>query len=206
MEFEKVITDAGALREIISEPKPTVAAKDTQVLDVHCRDFIARSPFVLIASADGRGNIDVSPKGDPAGFVRVLDDTTLAVPDRLGNGRIDTFYNILKHPYVGLIFLIPGVRNTLRLKGRARIVADDDLLGSMEVKGRAPQLALVVDEITGFFHCAKCVVRSELWDTHLAQDSDEKLLAAAMVAHAEADLSVDEQHGRIVADEENRLY
>jgi PPOX class probable FMN-dependent enzyme len=206
MDFTQVITDVDSLRSIIAEPKPKAAAKDTQVLDSHCRDFIARSPFVLIASDDGRGNFDISPKGDPAGFVKVLNDTTLAIPDRLGNGRVDSFLNILEHPYVGLIFMIPGVRNTLRVSGRARIVADEDLLASMEMNGTPPRLALVVDEITGFFHCAKCIVRSELWSSRAPQDNDDRILARAMVAHGELDVTVEEMQDIILNDEQTRLY
>jgi predicted pyridoxine 5'-phosphate oxidase superfamily flavin-nucleotide-binding protein len=114
------------------------SSSSSKAFDDYCRDFIARSPFVLIASSDGEGSIDISPKGDPPGLVQVLDDRTLAIPDRLGNHRADTFVNVVRHPFVGLIFLIPGTKNTLRVRGRATIVRDLTLRESMVLKGNSP--------------------------------------------------------------------
>jgi len=180
MEFADTITTFEGLREVLPQPHPLVADKEVTHLDEHCRSFIERSPFVLIASTDGSGRIDVSPKGDPAGFVRVLDDHTLAIPDRPGNKRADTFVNVLQHPHVGLIFLIPGTKTTLRVRGRARIVRDESLLESMAISERVPQLALVVDVAEALFHCSKCIIRSKLWNSDLAVADDETLLARAM--------------------------
>ena len=182
--------------------------KEVSAFDEYCRDFIARSPFVLVASSDGHGSIDISPKGDPPGFVRVLDDRTLAIPDRPGNHRADTFVNVVRHPHVGLIFLIPGTKNTLRVRGRATIVRDLELRESMAVKGRVPELALVVELTAAYFHCAKCIIRSELWSgaSASANQADDVLLAETMVKHGELDISIGEMQEIIVHDEAERLY
>jgi PPOX class probable FMN-dependent enzyme len=209
MHFENTVTTLDELREVIEPPSELVASKEVTAFDDYCRDFIARSPFVLIASSDGRGSIDISPKGDPPGFVRVLDDRTLAIPDRPGNHRADTFVNIVRHPYVGLIFLIPGTKNTLRVRGRATIVRDLELRESMAIKGRVPELALVVELTTAYFHCAKCIIRSKLWSAaDVATDpaSDDVLLAETMVKHGELAISVDEMQQIILNDEDERLY
>ena len=209
MRFEDTITTLDELREVIAPPSDLVTAKEVDAFDEYCRDFIARSPFVLIASTDGQGSIDISPKGDPPGFVQVLDDQTLAIPDRPGNHRADTFVNVVQHPYVGLIFLIPGTKNTLRVHGKATIVRDLALRESMAIKGRAPKLALVVELTTAYFHSAKCIIRSELWSgDNVSADpaSDDVLLAETMVKHGELDLSVEEMQEIILDDEDQRLY
>jgi uncharacterized protein len=163
MHFKEVITDAAQFRELMGEPPPPCIAKTITSLDRHCRVFIGRSPFVLIASANAQGRMDISPKGDAPGFVRILDDKTLAVPDRPGNRRADTFTNILENPKVGLIFLVPGKTEALRVSGTAKIVRDSDLRESMSVHGKAPDFALVVETEEAFFHCSKCIMRSNLW-------------------------------------------
>lgn len=206
MRFDEEITTLEELREVIAPPSEFVTDKEIDALDDICRDFIARSPFVLIGSTDGSGRVDVSPKGDAPGFVAVLDDTTLAVPDRPGNHRADTLVNIVEHPGVGLIFLIPGTKNTLRVRGRARIVRDAALLDRLEANGKPPVVAIVVEMTTAYFHCAKCVIRSKLWDTDLGESTDERLLAEAMVKHGSLPVSVDDMQAIIVDDEEQRLY
>lgn len=209
VDFSETVTTRSQLREVLAEPSEFVTNKEFVELDEFGRDFIARSPFVLIASSDGAGSIDVSPKGDPPGFVRVLDETTLAVPERLGNHRADTFENVLKHPFVGLIFLIPGTKNTLRIRGRARIVRDQWLRDSMQVNGKVPELALVVDITSGYFHCAKCIIRSKLWTADqvpAATGSDDLLLAHTMVKHGDLPVTVDQMQEIIVDDEDKRLY
>ena len=155
MRFEDTVTTSDELRAVITPPSDLVTAKEVAAFDEYCRDFIARSPFVLIASTDGEGSNDISPKGDPPGFVRVLDDQTLAVPDRPGNHRADTFVNFVQHPHVGLIFLIPGTKKTLRVRGKATIVRDLELRESMAIKDRVPELALVVELTTAYFHCGR---------------------------------------------------
>src|SRR5260370_34674147 len=128
------------------------------------RAFIAASPFVVIGSTNERGVVDLSPKGDRAGFVRSLDDPTLAIPDGPGNRRVDTFHNVLQNPGVGRIFFGPGHRETLRVAGRALIVRDQDIRSTMMDNGRMPELAMIVIVERAFFHCGKCITRPNLWD------------------------------------------
>lgn len=206
MHFSETITDLDGLREVLDPPSSFVTDKDFDRIDDLVGDFIARSPFVLIASTDARGRVDISPKGDAPGFVRILDDRWLAIPDRLGNHRNDTFTNVLQHPHVGLIFLIPGTKNTLRLRGTATIVRDLDLRESMEAGGRVPELVLAVELANGYFHCAKCVVRSKLWSADGARDGDDRILAESMVRHGDLPVTIDEMHEIIVDDEVKRLY
>jgi PPOX class probable FMN-dependent enzyme len=209
MDFDETITTLEELREVIAPPNDIVLAKEISELDEHCRDFISRSPFIIIASTDGTGSIDASPKGDPPGFVKVLDNTTLAIPERPGNHRADTLVNLVQHPHVGVIFLIPGTRNTFRVRGTARIVRDQALLDSMAVGGKAPELAIVVDITLAYFHCAKCIIRSKLWTAEQEAANagrDDRLLAEAMVKHGGLPFSVDEMQEIIVDDETNRLY
>jgi PPOX class probable FMN-dependent enzyme len=209
MDFDETITTLEELREVIAPPNDIVLAKEISELDEHCRDFISRSPFIIIASTDGTGSIDASPKGDPPGFVKVLDNTTLAIPERPGNHRADTLVNLVQHPHVGVIFLIPGTRNTFRVRGTARIVRDQALLDSMALGGKAPELAIVVDITLAYFHCAKCIIRSKLWTAEQEAANagrDDRLLAEAMVKHGGLPFSVDEMQEIIVDDETNRLY
>ncbi|MET7330554.1 pyridoxamine 5'-phosphate oxidase family protein [Nonomuraea sp. NPDC005650] len=151
------------LREVLGEVMPRAATKERVRLHERDREWLAASPFCLIATSDHEGTCDVSPKGDPAGFVHVIDDTTIAIPDRPGNRRADGFRNILKNPHVGLIFLIPGRHETLRVNGRARLLRDAPFFDEMIVKGHRPHLALVVEIEQIFFHCAKAFLRSSLW-------------------------------------------
>ncbi|MEO3798149.1 pyridoxamine 5'-phosphate oxidase family protein [Nonomuraea sp. B10E15] len=151
------------LRELLGEVMPRAANKERVRLHQRDRDWLAASPFCLVATSDDKGACDVSPKGDPAGFVHVIDDTTIAIPDRPGNRRADGFLNVLKNPNVGLIFLIPGRNETLRINGRARLVRDAPFFDELIVKGHRPHLALVVEIEQIFFHCAKSFLRSALW-------------------------------------------
>jgi len=161
--FKKIVTNEASLQKILGKPHPQVVDKTIHKLDKHCKVFIARSPFLLVASSDNQGNFDISPKGDPEGFVEILDENTLVIPERLGNRRADTFKNVLKKPGVGLIFLIPGKKESLRISGKATIVQDEDILERMALKGKTPQLGLAVEVTEAFFHCSKCMVRSKLW-------------------------------------------
>jgi len=160
MEF---LTTREALRAAYKPVHDVALRKELKALDFHCRGFIARSPFVLIGSADGNGNGDVTPKGDRPGFVTVLDDTTIAIPDRPGNNRLDTLENIVANPAVGLLFLIPGMNETLRVNGTARITLDQALRERMAVEGRLPLSVIVVSVRSAYMHCAKAFMRSELW-------------------------------------------
>ncbi|UAK34237.1 pyridoxamine 5'-phosphate oxidase family protein [Nocardia asteroides] len=158
------ITDAADLRELLGEVAPRAATKERTALHARDREWIATSPFLVMSTSDANGNCDASPKGDPAGFVRVLDDTTLAIPERPGNRRADGYLNILANPHVGLLFVIPGRRETLRINGRARLVRDAPYFDDMVVRGHRPILAVEVDIDQIFFHCAKAFIRSHLWE------------------------------------------
>ena len=158
------ISNKDDLRGFFGEPSERAAKKDIGRLDKHCRNFIALSPFCVLSTADADGRADASPKGDAPGFVAVLDDHTLVIPDRPGNNRVDSMQNILDNPHVGLIFFVPGMNETLRVNGRARITTEAELLAPLAVRGKAPQAGLVVEIEEVFLHCAKALMRSRLWD------------------------------------------
>lgn len=183
--FKDVVTSEEELRAIAGDIYPGAVTKVIDHLDEDSQAFIAHAPFLLIGSASPEFGVEVSPKGDPAGFVKILDANTLAIPDRPGNARMDTFRNVLRDPHVGMIFLVPGRKDTLRVSGRAQIVRDMDLRRSMAVNGKVPDMALVVEVDHTFFHCAKCIVRSGLWDQDKWPDtSGMKSLGAALIAAA----------------------
>nr|WP_283775742.1 pyridoxamine 5'-phosphate oxidase family protein [Micromonospora sp. NBRC 107566] len=164
------ITSETQLRELIGEPMPRAVSKELTFLHPHHRAWIEAAPFCLIATAGADGTCDVSPKGDPAGFALVLDDTTLAIPERPGNRRADGYLNILGNPHIGLIFFVPGREETVRVNGRARLVSDAPFFDRMIVKGHRPRLAVVVDVEQVFFHCAKAFKRSSLWKSETWPD------------------------------------
>ncbi|MFC8503908.1 pyridoxamine 5'-phosphate oxidase family protein [Pedococcus sp. NPDC057267] len=151
------------LTALLGEPLPRARDKVRPALHELDREWLAASPFCLVATSAADGSCDVSPKGDPAGFVRVLDDTTVAVPERLGNRRADGYRNVLSNPHVGLISIVPGRGDTLRINGRAHLVSDAPWFDDMVVKGHRPVLALVVEVDEVFHHCAKAFMRSRLW-------------------------------------------
>jgi PPOX class probable FMN-dependent enzyme len=157
------ITSEAELRALLGDPTPRAANKDRYALHERDREWLAASPFCLVATAGADGTCDVSPKGDPPGFTLVLDDTTIAIPERPGNRRADGFRNVLANPHVGLIYLIPGRSETLRINGRARLVRDAPFFDDMMVKGHRPTLALLVEIEQIFLHCAKAFMRSSLW-------------------------------------------
>ncbi len=158
------VTSADELEQLIGRPEPRAAEKVRTALHELDRLWLAASPLVFIATSDDRGDLDVSPKGDPAGFAHVLDDSTLAIPERPGNRRADGFHNVLANPHVGLIFVIPGRGDTLRVNGRASVVRDAPFLDGMLVRGHRPTLALLVDIDEVFYHCSKAFLRSKAWD------------------------------------------
>ncbi|WP_328340740.1 pyridoxamine 5'-phosphate oxidase family protein [Micromonospora sp. NBC_00421] len=157
------ITSHEELRALLGAPMPRAAVKERAVLHERDRQWLAASPFCLVATAGADGSCDVSPKGDPAGFALVLDDRTIAIPERPGNRRADGYRNILDNPHVGLIFLIPGRTDTLRINGRAKLVRDAPYFDDMLVQGHRPVLAVEVVVAQVFYHCAKAFLRSELW-------------------------------------------
>lgn len=157
------ITSHEELRELLGAPMPRAVTKERTVLHERDRQWLAASPFCLVATAGADGSCDVSPKGDPPGFTLVLDETTIAIPERPGNRRADGYRNILDNPHVGLVYLIPGRTDTLRINGRARLVRDAPFFADMVVKEHRPVLAVVVEIEQIFYHCAKAFLRSELW-------------------------------------------
>jgi len=157
------IASAAELRELVGEPGLRSATKERTRLHELDREWLAASPFCLLATSGADGACDVSPKGDPPGFTLVLDDTTIAIPDRPGNRRLDGFLNVMANPHVGLVYLIPGRGDTLRINGRAWLLRDAPFFDQMIVKGNRPQLALLVEIEQIFFHCAKAFMRSALW-------------------------------------------
>jgi len=157
------ITSKAELRGLIGEPSSHAAHKTRHRLHDLDRQWLARSPFCVIATADAQGRCDVSPKGDPAGFTHVLDDTTLVIPDRPGNKRMDGWMNVLDNPHVGLNYLLPGRGDTLRINGRARLLRDAPFFDALTVKGHRPRLALLVEVEEIFYHCSKAFLRSDLW-------------------------------------------
>ena len=205
--FREIVTTEEELRAIMGNASALVTRKELSALDAHAREFIGKSPFLLIGTTGSDGKIDMSPKGDPPGFVRVLDDKTLAIPDRLGNRRADTFSNLVVNDQIGLIFLIPGKKETLRVSGRAIIVRDATLREEMAVGGKLPELALVVQVEQMFFHCSKCMIRSNLW----APDQWPALsglpsLDEAMVSAGNLRESVEEMQAIVDKDAATRLY
>ncbi|MFI2264228.1 pyridoxamine 5'-phosphate oxidase family protein [Streptomyces tubercidicus] len=157
------IDSAAELRELVGEPSSHAAHKTRYRLQDLDRQWLARSPFCVIATADAQGRCDASPKGDPAGFTHVLDDTTLVIPDRPGNKRVDGWMNVLANPHVGLNYFLPGRGDTLRINGRARLLRDAPFFDALTVKGHRPRLALLVEVEEVFYHCSKAFLRSALW-------------------------------------------
>lgn len=206
--FRNVVTSEAELRELMGTPSAGAVAKDIGVLDAHCRAFIARSPFVLVATAGTDGRCDVSPKGDAPGFTVVVDDRHLVIPDRPGNKRLDGMRNVLQNPHVGLIFLLPGVEETLRVNGRAWIVRDADLLARCEARGKVPPLGLGVEVEEAFIHCAKAFKRSGLWAPAAWPDLSGLATPAQMLFDhiRPQDMTVDE-YDRVLQDGyRQRLY
>jgi len=158
------IQSIDALRAVYGDPSERALKKEMRRLDHHCRAFIAVSPFVVLATSGADGRQDCSPRGDAPGFVQVVDEQTLLVPDRRGNNRVDSLANVLENPHVGMLFMVPGMNETLRVNGRGRIVRAQAVLAPLAVRGRVPRSALRVEVEEVFLQCAKALVRSRLWD------------------------------------------
>ncbi|MGE0879134.1 MAG: MSMEG_1061 family FMN-dependent PPOX-type flavoprotein [Acidimicrobiia bacterium] len=159
-----VVDSEAALRALIGHPTDVVCAKVADRLNELTREYVERSPFLLIATSDRQGTCDVSPRGDPAGFVRILDDATLLLPERPGNRIADTLTNIIANPQVGLLFIVPGATETFRVNGRATITNDAALLAPAIIEGKLPTLGIIVDIDEAYTQCSKAVLRSNLWD------------------------------------------
>ena len=178
------------LREIIGGPSALVAAKVADRLNDLTRQFVERSPFVCVATSRPDGGLDISPRGDPAGFVRILDDRRLLIPERPGNRLADTLTNLLADPRIGLLFLIPGVGETFRVNGRAAIVEDPVLLAESAVEGRIPKLGVLVTVEEAFTHCPKALIRSDLWNPERHVDREE-LPSSGAILRSVSDESLD---------------
>src|SRR5690349_7724128 len=164
------IEEKSTLKARMGEVGELAAKKLLRRLDKYAQTYIEHSPFLCIGTADENGNADVSPRGDPPGFVRIIDDVTIIIPDRPGNNRVDTMQNIIANPQVGILFLIPGIDDTLRVNGKASIIDDPAALAPAAINGRAPKLGIQVKVEEVFFHCAKAFRRSKLWDPAAKQE------------------------------------
>ena len=204
---KKPVTSAKEIKSILGPDFPSQTAKIIDHIDVHCRAWIERSPFITISSCNAAGDMDVSPKGDPAGFVKVLDEKTLAIPDRIGNHRGDTFMNVLENPNVGLMFVVPKRREVVRVSGAAQVVMDEDLRAMMEVAGHQPDLVLLVHVKEAFFHCGKSMIRSRMWNPDM-WGSIEGLpsYAQALKDHGEMPDPIEDLEKRMAYNESDRLY
>lgn len=205
--FRDVVNSEDELRSVAGYPQQKALDKEIPVIDDASRRFIAHAPFVFIASSSEKSILDISPRGDPAGFVLVLDERTLAIPDPLGNGRLDTFRNVLVNPHVALIFVIPGITYTLRATGEAIIVRDAELLARMAINGKTPDHALVVSIASVFSHCPKCMIRAGLWVPEKWPDTTKlPSFAETLIAHAKLTEPLEEVAAMLETANRDRLY
>jgi PPOX class probable FMN-dependent enzyme len=199
------LTSISELREMVGSPNERALKKQLAALDVHCRAFIEHSPFMLLGTSAPDGRCDVSPKGDQPGFVMVEDDSTIVIPDRPGNKRFDSLQNILQNPHVGLLFLIPGMDETLRVNGSAELVQDDDLLNQLAVDGKKPLLAIVVHVEEAFLHCGRSSLRAQVWDPARYMAREEMPSLSRMIADQTRPVDRPQtEHERLVHENEAR--
>ncbi|MEE8171333.1 MAG: pyridoxamine 5'-phosphate oxidase family protein [Alphaproteobacteria bacterium] len=178
---DTVVASEGELRSNFGEPMDIALKKQLGTLDVHCKDFISRSPFLCLGTSAANGKADVSPRGDPPGFVQILDDNTIFIPDRPGNNRLDSMSNIVENPNVGILFMIPGYEDALRVNGKATIVKDQKILERCAVNRKIPQLGIMVDVKEAYLHCAKALRRSKIWRADAQQDRKDMPTLAQMI-------------------------
>ena len=199
------------LRALFGTVHPLAVVKTRPGFDEYSRKFIDLSPFLVISTADATGRADLSPRGDPPGFVRVIDDHTMLIPDRPGNNRLDTMANIIANPNVGCLFLVPGFGDTLRVNGKAVLTRDPDLLRPSAVKGRVPVIGILVTVEEVFIHCAKAINRSNLWSDEYRQDRSALPSIARIVLSQTSTNGIDEAYAAetdnsVEADYKNGLY
>ena len=207
IQVESEVTTSDELRQYRNPPSRFVANKAIDHVDDLARKFIAASSMVVLATRRPDGGIDTTPRGDPPGFVKVLNNKVIALPDRLGNNRADAFENILRDPGVGLYFMIPGYRDSLRISGRASIVRDTSILASMEVNGHTPDLAILVHVEHLLSHCPKAFVRAKMWDAESWPDtSDVPSAGTFLKVHGALEDKVADVDAIVVKDGQNRLY
>ena len=200
---DSIIADENTLRALFPAQTALAVHKVQTTIDKYARAFIERSPFLCIGTQDREGRGDVSPRGDPPGFVTILDQHTLAIPDRPGNNRLDSLANILANPSVGLLFVIPGFDDTLRVSGRARLTTEASLLERMSVNDRVPRLAILVTVTEVFMHCAKAFRRSQLWNPDAFQDRREMPSLSRIILDQTTGAPDDDEMCRIDADLED---
>lgn len=203
---QNTISNPQQLRDTYGEPGDLARRKELSRLDPHCRRFIQASPFLVIATADDNGKCDASPRGDAPGFVAIVDDHTLIIPDRPGNRRTDTLSNILSTAQVGLIFFVPGMNETLRINGSATITTDMALLEPLAVRGKVPISGIVVNVEEAFLHCAKALIRSNLWnpEKHIERSSFPSL--GRMIADQVEGVDAEAAEQVVQESIEKRLY
>lgn len=202
------ISSIGELREILGFPKELVQQKTINFIDSHCRDFIAKSPMLFLSTSNKEGSCDVSPRGDPAGFVEAIDEKHLVIPERPGNKRCDSLVNILSNPQVGIIFIIPGLKETLRINGKAVLTADKDLLTRHQINGKSPELGIIIEVEECFIHCAKAFLRAELWEPETWLKKEElPVISKILAAHINSENYSSEQIAAVLSESYiNRLY
>lgn len=200
------VGDAGQLRSLVGEVHPLAEKKVLDRLDRFCCDFIALSPFLVLASADAKGRADASPRGDGPGFVHVLDEKTLLIPDRRGNNRVDSYANVLSAPGVGLIFFVPGINETLRVNGRARMTTDAALLEPLAMQDKVPKLGLIVAVDEAYFHCGKALIRSRLWAPEAQVERGSFPTLGRIVAEQTKAITVAEAEANMAEGYRTRLY
>lgn len=203
-----IIETVDQLRELYPAPTGVVELKALTKLEKHCRNFISKSPFLVLSTGAVDGGMDASPKGDAPGFVRVVDDNTILIPDRVGNNRADSLVNIIGNPHVGLIFFIPGVGETLRINGRASLTTDADLLASFTVQGKPAKLVIEVQVDEAYLHCAKAILRSKLWQDDYKLDRKDFPTLGRMVADQIESMKIDVEEADAYIEESyrERLY
>jgi len=202
-----IVTSIDEIREVIPGIYPSQTAKIIDHIDDICRLWIERSPYLVMSTVGSDGRMDTSPKGDPAGFVKVLGTKTLVIPDRPGNHRFDSFQNILETGRIGLMFLVPNRHEVVRVSGTAQVSRDQDLRTKMAIKGRVPDFAIVVEVEEACYHCGKASIRSGLWSPDQAETTEGlPTYADALFAHADVGIPKEDIEKRLEHNDKNRLY
>ena len=202
-----VVVSLDEIRSVIPDQFASQTGKIIDHIDRFVRVWIERSPFVTIGTHDREGHVDVAPKGDPAGFVKVVDEKTLAIPDRPGNHRFDTFANVLETGRIGLMFMVPNRNEVVRVNGSARIVRDLALRETMAINGRVPEFAILVRVEEAFYHCGKAVIRSRLWQPDQAASTEGlPTYGQALIEHAKLERTLEDMEAAMKSNEEDRLY
>ncbi|MEF7440241.1 pyridoxamine 5'-phosphate oxidase family protein [Paenibacillus lautus] len=206
--FQSVVSSEEELRNLFGDSNHVVKHKTIHRLDHHCKDFISKSPLLFMATSDASGSCDVSPRGDAAGFVHVIEESCLVIPERPGNRRFDSLRNILSNPKVGIVFVIPGLKETLRINGSAALVRDEEILDRLSVQGKRPWLGIAVSVEECYMHCAKAFMRSQAWDPDSWIPSEQLPNPSRIIAdHVNQDHVTEEIVARGMQDSyTNRLY